>query len=63
MMKQAGIAIPKGMTALDEITRYVIVQTLQRTGGNKKAAAESLEIWRPRLYRLMKRYAINKRRR
>jgi DNA-binding NtrC family response regulator len=54
-MKGPEIKIPKGVTALDEITKCVIVQTLQRTGGNKKAAAESLEIFRLRLYSLMRR--------
>jgi len=57
------IRLPKGIRSLDEITRHVIVQTLQATGGNKKAAAQSLEIYRPRLYSLMKRYAINVKRR
>ena len=57
------IKIPKGTTSLDEITRHVIVQTLQGVGGNKTAAARVLEIYRPRLYSLMKRYAINVKRR
>ncbi|HKU75829.1 MAG TPA: helix-turn-helix domain-containing protein [Pyrinomonadaceae bacterium] len=62
-MKGTEIRLPKGITSLDEITRHVIIQTLQATGGNKKAAAEALEIYRPRLYSLMKRYAINVKRR
>ena len=62
-MKRTGIRLPKGITSLDEITRHVIIQTLQATKGNKKAAAEALEIYRPRLYSLMRRYAINVKRR
>lgn len=57
------IKIPKGTTSLDEIVRHVIVQRLHATNGNKKAAAESLGIYRPRLYSLMRRYAINVERR
>lgn len=63
MMNETEIRIPKGAKALDEIVRHVIIQTLKRTNGNKTAAAESLEIYRPRLYSLMKRYAINVKRR
>lgn len=62
-MKRTEIKIPKGTTSLDEITRQVIIQTLNRFEGNKTAAAESLEIYRPRLYSLMRRYAINVKRR
>lgn len=62
-MKGTEIKIPKGTTSLDEITRQVIVQTLKRFEGNKTAAAEALEIYRPRLYSLMRRYAINVKRR
>jgi len=62
-MKGTEIRIPTGVTALDEIMRHAIVQTLRATNGNKKAAAESLEIYRPRLYSLMKRFAINVERR
>ena len=62
-MRGTEIKIPKGTRSLDEITRHVIIQTLQRTKGNKKAAAESLQIYRPRLYSLMRRYAINVKRR
>ena len=62
-MKVTEIKIPKGTTSLDEITRQVIIQTLKRTDGNKTAAAEALEIYRPRLYSLMKRFAINIKRR
>ena len=52
------IKIPKGTTSLDEITRRVIIQTLQGVDFNKAAAARVLGIYRPRLYSLMKRYAI-----
>jgi DNA-binding NtrC family response regulator len=62
-MKGTEIKIPKGTRSLDEITRAIIIQTLQTTGGNKKAAAELLQIYRPRLYSLMRRYAINVKRR
>ncbi len=49
--------IPPGMT-LEEIERLVILKTLQRTQGNKVAAAHLLGIHRPRLYNKLKKYKI-----
>jgi DNA-binding NtrC family response regulator len=49
--------VPPGMT-LEEIERNVIYQTLQRTKGNKQAAANALGIYRPRLYSKIKKYNL-----
>ena len=49
--------IPPHMT-LDEIEREAIAQTLERTGGNVKKTAEILNLHRPTLYRMMKRFGI-----
>ena len=46
---RAGWDVPPNMT-LEDIERLVIERTLQRTGGNKQAAANLLGIYRPRLY-------------
>src|SRR5947199_8100770 len=45
--------VPPNMT-LEEIEKFVIERTLQRTGGNKQAAANLLGIYRPRLYSKIK---------
>jgi DNA-binding NtrC family response regulator len=61
--EQAGEAasdafyVPPNMT-LEEIERLVIAQTLQRTRGNKQAAAQILGIYRPRLYSKIRKYKI-----
>ncbi len=49
--------VPPNMT-LEEIERLVIAQTLQRTRGNKQAAAQILGIYRPRLYSKIRKYKI-----
>ena len=49
--------VPPNMT-LEEIEKFVIERTLQRTGGNKQAAANLLGIYRPRLYSKIKKYKI-----
>ena len=49
--------VPPNMT-LEEIERFVIERTLQRTGGNKQKAANMLGIYRPRLYSKIKKYKI-----
>ncbi len=49
--------IPPNMT-LEEIEKFVIERTLQRTGGNKQKAANMLGIYRPRLYSKIKKYKI-----
>jgi DNA-binding NtrC family response regulator len=53
-----GWDIPANMK-LEEIERLVIEKTLQRTGGNKQAAANILGIYRPRLYSKIKKYNID----
>src|SRR5919112_916773 len=54
----AGWDVPPNM-ALEEIEKFVIERTLQRTGGNKQAAANLLGIYRPRLYSKIKKYKID----
>ncbi len=47
-----------GSLNLDETERQVILKALERTNGNKQAAAKLLGIYRPRLYNLMKKHNI-----
>jgi DNA-binding NtrC family response regulator len=49
--------MPIGQT-LEEIERLAIVQTLERTRGNKRAAAAMLGIHRPTLYNKLRRYGL-----
>src|SRR5207302_10933048 len=49
--------VPPNMT-LEDIEKFVIERTLQRTGGNKQKAANLLGIYRPRLYSKIKQYKI-----
>ncbi len=50
--------VPPNMT-LEDIERLVIEKTLQRTNGNKQAAANLLGIYRPRLYSKIRKYNID----
>jgi len=43
---------------LAELERMAIVQTLERTRWNKRAAAHSLGMYRPTLYSKLKKYKI-----
>jgi DNA-binding NtrC family response regulator len=43
---------------LEDIEKFVIERTLQRTGGNKQKAANMLGIYPPRLYSKIKKYRI-----
>jgi DNA-binding NtrC family response regulator len=54
----AGWDVPANMK-LEEIEKLVIERTLQRTGGNKQAAATALGIYRPRLYSKIRKYNID----
>jgi transcriptional regulator with PAS, ATPase and Fis domain len=54
----AGWDVPPNMT-LEDIEKLVIERTLQRTGGNKQAAANLLGIYRPRLYSKIRKYKID----
>jgi DNA-binding NtrC family response regulator len=54
----SGWDVPPNMT-LEDIERLVIEKTLQRTGGNKQAAANLLGIYRPRLYSKIRKYNID----
>jgi len=49
--------VPPNMT-LEDVEKFVIERTLQRTGGNKQKAANLLGIYRPRLYSKIKKYNI-----
>jgi DNA-binding NtrC family response regulator len=49
--------VPPNMK-LEDIEREVIYQTLQRTKGNKQAAATALGIYRPRLYSKIRKYNL-----
>src|SRR5437762_13626670 len=53
-----GWDVPPNMT-LEDIEKLVIEKTLQRTGGNKQAAANLLGIYRPRLYSKIRKYNID----
>ncbi len=53
-----GWDVPPNMT-LEDIEKIVIERTLQRTGGNKQAAANLLGIYRPRLYSKIRKYKID----
>ncbi len=54
----AGWEVPTNLT-LEDIERLVIEETLQRTNGNKQAAANLLGIYRPRLYSKIRKYNID----
>lgn len=43
---------------LEEIERLAIVQTLERTHGNKRAAASILGVYRPTLYSKLRKYRL-----
>ncbi len=58
MAQGTGWDVPPNMT-LEEIEKLVIEKTLQRTGGNKQAAANLLGIYRPRLYSKIRKYQID----
>jgi two-component system NtrC family response regulator len=49
---------PSDTTELDQIQKAHILQILERTHGNKKAAAELLGISRRKLYRFLEQHAI-----
>jgi DNA-binding NtrC family response regulator len=53
----AACLIPPHMT-MEEIEREAIAQTLERTGGNVKKAAEILDYHRPTLYRKLKKFGL-----
>jgi DNA-binding NtrC family response regulator len=57
MAQSQEFVIPPNMS-LEEIERLAILQTLQRTKGNKQAAAAILGIYRPRLYSKIKKHNL-----
>jgi transposase len=48
----------QGQLTLAEIERQAIVQTLERTNGNKRAAASILGVYRPTLYGKLRKYKL-----
>jgi len=54
----AGWEVPQNMT-LEAMEKVIIEKTLQRTRGNKQAAANLLGIYRPRLYSKIRKYEID----
>jgi two-component system, NtrC family, response regulator AtoC len=52
-----NFSIPPHHT-LEEIERLAIIQTLERTRGNKRAAASILGVYRPTLYSKLRKYKI-----
>ncbi len=55
---EGRILIPPDLT-LEEVEQMVIRQALQRTGGNKLAAARILGLHRPRLYAKIRKYRLD----
>jgi len=51
-------AADHGQLTLAEIERQAIVQTLERTNGNKRAAASILGVYRPTLYGKLRKYKL-----
>jgi len=54
---QTGFIIPPHHT-LEEIEKLAILQTLERTRGNKRKAASILGVYRPTLYNKLKKYNL-----
>jgi len=54
---QSSFVIPPHHT-LEEIERLAILQTLERTRGNKRKAASILGVYRPTLYNKLKKYNL-----
>ncbi|HEX8181735.1 MAG TPA: sigma-54 dependent transcriptional regulator [Pyrinomonadaceae bacterium] len=55
--RQSQCIIPPHLT-LEEIEREAIAQTLARTGGNVKKAAQLLNVHRPTFYRRLKKFKL-----
>ncbi len=47
-----------GQLTLAEIERLAILQALERTNGNKRAAASMLGVYRPTLYGKLRKYKL-----
>jgi len=54
---QSGFVLPPHHT-LEEIEKLAILQTLERTRGNKRKAASILGVYRPTLYNKLKKYNL-----
>ncbi len=57
-VERGAPAADHGQLTLAEIERQAIVQTLERTNGNKRAAASILGVYRPTLYGKLKKYKL-----
>jgi DNA-binding NtrC family response regulator len=56
-----GVPIDRGHTlSLDQLTRQAVLHALQICKGNRKRAAERLGISRPRLYRMIASFGLEK---
>jgi transcriptional regulator with PAS, ATPase and Fis domain len=54
----AAISSPATSLALEDVERQAVVEALQKSGGNKKKAAEMLGIHRPTLYNKLRRLGL-----
>ncbi len=54
-----GFELPDEGIVLDELEKMLILQALEKSGGNKTRAAELLGITRRRLYSMMERFGIS----
>ena len=52
-----SLVLPPGLT-MDEIEREAIIAVLDKVGGNRRKAAEVLEIGERTLYRKIKKYGL-----
>ncbi len=57
-LTEAAPAAEHGQLTLAEIEKRAILQTLERTNGNKRAAASILGVYRPTLYGKLKKYKL-----
>jgi transcriptional regulator with PAS, ATPase and Fis domain len=55
---EPAVAAEQGQLTLAEIERQAILRTLERTNGNKRAAASILGVYRPTLYGKLRKYKL-----
>lgn len=55
---EPALAADTGQLTLAEIERQAILRTLERTNGNKRAAASILGVYRPTLYGKLRKYKL-----
>jgi two-component system response regulator HydG len=59
LRRRSDLSVPAGCT-LDEVERLAILQTLELTSWNKRAAATILGIHRPTLYSKLRKYGLSR---